>query len=175
MKRHIALLLAAVVFAAGELLALPAVADTPMSPVYPTASRPKRVPPPAQPSSAVAAPAAASEKPAPAATPGSVKEAAVTPAKDAAAGPVFEAAIPPPVAAAVAPESPQAPPPAAAPSLPVQKTVAKPRQRRPAPAPHYVYKPYPVYPVRQNWSTNYADQRGWGGGRYGPSPISDGQ
>jgi hypothetical protein len=35
-----------------------------------------------------------------------------------------------------------------------------------------VYSPYP-YHVAPAWPT-YADpQRGWGGGRYGPTPVSD--
>jgi hypothetical protein len=158
--------------AAAEVLALPAAAEMPMSPIYPTTNRPKRVPTPAQ-SAAVVAPSAAEKTPA-AAAPSETKAAAVTPARDAAATPpVFEAAIPPPAASdnqpASSPVAEKTPPGA-------KKTAAKPRQRRPARAPRYAYSPYPYYRVAPTWSGDYADpRRGWGGGRYGPSPISDGQ
>jgi hypothetical protein len=87
---------------------------------------------------------------------------------------VFEAAIPPPIAAAAPAAALRPPTPEAEPSPPAQKNAAtKPRQRRPARAPRYDYYPH-AYPVAPDWQTGYADpHRGWGGGRYGPSPVSD--
>jgi hypothetical protein len=175
MIRRTAILLAATVFAGMEVLSFPAAADMPMSPVYPTTARPKRSAP-AEPPAPAASPVV--EKPAPA--PGGTKEAAVRPPAKAAApasaansegaGPVFEAAIPPPVAAEPADKA-QPPAPAAATPPERQKTAtAKPRQRRqPRTAPYaYSHSRYPA--------AAYTDpQRGWGGGRYGPSPMSDGQ
>jgi len=174
MRRHLAVLATAVVLAAGDILALPAAAEMPMSPVYPTVSRPKRGLPAALP--AVAAAPSPTEKPSTAAGPGNTKEAAAPPAKDASAGPVFEAAIPPPTTAEPDHQQPPAPAAEAAPPAARKKTAAKSRQRRPAQAPRYAYSPYPVYRIDPARTAGFADpQRGWGGGRFGPSPISDGQ
>ena len=151
-------------FAIGMLVALgtasvPAAAEMPMSPVYPTGAR-KSQPAPAQPAPPVkASPVAA------VATPASVAPKA-GPASATADVPVATAAIPP------------LPPPAenavAEPALIEEAAAAPPRpqprrQRQYARRQSPGYYGHPAHYMRR--AAGYSDlSRGWSGGPHGPSP-----
>jgi hypothetical protein len=172
MKRRILIFAAATALAGGAAVAAPAWAEAPMSPIYRTTGQTGHAPPATRPAIASSTPAA--EKPAPPAAPASAKTATAA-AKEDAAGPVFEAAIPPPAAA-----TPGSAPPAAAtvePSPPpAQKTAAAPKRPRRSGQSRYVRTAPLYYAAPPAWPSGYsAPQRGWGGGRYGPSPYSEGQ
>lgn len=149
------------VLLAGIVALAPALAQSPMSPIYPTGpAKPRPARPPVK--EITSAPDREPSKP--------PAHAQASPAEEA---PVATAVIPP---GAVEPPSAstESKKPATAEARPV--AAREPRQglkhdKRTARHTRYARRLYAPYPARWYYDTN-AGTRGWGGGQFGPSPYS---
>lgn len=172
------LLLRAAILMLTVTVAVPAVAETPMNPIYRTGQPKVRAP---SPSIETAPPGAGS--------PGEAAKISPSPlTANPRAGeiPVATAPIPPPLsapqAATIEPgqsteskrQSAESKSTDATPPRPQRAASRQPEARRKTKAkrPHYAhrsYRPYYAYGYRYE-----ASNRGWGGGQFGPSPYSSG-
>jgi hypothetical protein len=146
------------VFLAGIMATVPALAQSPMSPIFPTGTaRPHR-------------PAVKEISPAPDQPTKTPSHAERTPAEEP---PVATAVVPPPVVKSP-PESAEPKKPATAEAKP--EVTPEPRQgvkhhKRTARHTRYARRLYMPYSARRYFETS-AGTRGWGGGQFGPSPYS---